>query len=328
MVVGYHADASALAPNGWVTGSEWDWGALYNDIVDTALAGKFTGSKYNANYRVGFKDGANPFMQSKFGSMVDAEHPGADRRREKERISTTGSPFDGPVVAQDGTVHVRRRRDDRLRHGRGRRTPSSSRVSSARSRRADDARLRHRTPTRGRTTGRSAPTAHGTRACAAPSARLVDAGPDAAARRRTAGRARRLPAPARRSRSCWVRHGTPRRPGGGSACCPVRGTADWRAGRHARRRRRRRRRRRVGRLVRLRPRRRAARRPHPGGRARRAGQRADRRLHRAHPQRPRPRVPRAHRRLRPARRRPRRPRPPQPDDVGRHLRCPRHRSPT
>ncbi len=103
MVVGYHADASALAPKGWVTGSEWDWGAMYNDIVATALAGNFTGSKYNANYRAGFKDGTNPFKQSKFGTMVDADTQ-AKIAAEKERISTTGSPFDGPVVAQDGTI--------------------------------------------------------------------------------------------------------------------------------------------------------------------------------------------------------------------------------
>ena len=35
MVVGYHADASALAPKGWLTGSEWAWGDLYIDIVKT-----------------------------------------------------------------------------------------------------------------------------------------------------------------------------------------------------------------------------------------------------------------------------------------------------
>jgi simple sugar transport system substrate-binding protein/basic membrane protein A len=103
MVVGYHADASALAPKGWVTGSEWDWGNLYNDIVDTTLAGNFTGSKYNANYRAGFKDGTNPFEQSKYGPMVD--HATQDLiAKEKERISTTGSPFDGPITAQDGSI--------------------------------------------------------------------------------------------------------------------------------------------------------------------------------------------------------------------------------
>src|SRR5690606_15950083 len=34
--VGYHADASSLAPTGWITGSEWNWGPLYTDIVRTA----------------------------------------------------------------------------------------------------------------------------------------------------------------------------------------------------------------------------------------------------------------------------------------------------
>jgi basic membrane protein A and related proteins len=103
MVVGYHADASSLAPTGWVAGSEWAWADLYNEIVDTALSGGFTGSKFNANYRVGYKDGGNPFIQSKFGSMVDDATKTliADQLK---LISTTGSPFTGPVLAQDGTV--------------------------------------------------------------------------------------------------------------------------------------------------------------------------------------------------------------------------------
>ena len=33
ILVGYHADASGLAPKGWITGSEWNWGPLYTDIV-------------------------------------------------------------------------------------------------------------------------------------------------------------------------------------------------------------------------------------------------------------------------------------------------------
>ena len=78
---------------------------MYNDIVDTALAGKFTGSKYNANFRVGFKDGANPFVQSKFGSTVDdATKKLIDAA--KVTISGTGSPFTGPITAQDGSSMI------------------------------------------------------------------------------------------------------------------------------------------------------------------------------------------------------------------------------
>ena len=103
MVVGYHADASTLAPKGWVTGSEWSWGDLYSDIVQTALDGKFTGSKYNANYRVGFKDGGNPFVQSKFGSMVDDATKALIETAKADISSPEGSPFKGPIMAQDGS---------------------------------------------------------------------------------------------------------------------------------------------------------------------------------------------------------------------------------
>lgn len=101
--VGYHADASKLAPKGWVAGSEWSWGDLYTDIVKTALAGDFTGSQYNANFRVGYKTGDNPFVQSKFGKMITAANK-AKIAAAKEKISTDGSPFAGPVEAQDGTT--------------------------------------------------------------------------------------------------------------------------------------------------------------------------------------------------------------------------------
>jgi simple sugar transport system substrate-binding protein/basic membrane protein A len=102
-VVGYHADASELAPEGWLGGSEGEWDELYVDIVNVSLAGDFTGSKYNANYRVGYKDGANPFIQSEFGPSV-TEETKAEVAAALERISTTGSPFEGPILANDGTT--------------------------------------------------------------------------------------------------------------------------------------------------------------------------------------------------------------------------------
>jgi basic membrane protein A len=105
MVVGYHADASELAPKGWLTGSEWAWDDMYVDIVQTSIDGDFTGSPYNANFRVGYKDGDNPFVQSAYGPKVDTATQ-AKIAEALTLISTTGSPFAGPVTAQDGAVLV------------------------------------------------------------------------------------------------------------------------------------------------------------------------------------------------------------------------------
>jgi basic membrane protein A len=105
--VGYHADASVLAPKGWLTGSQWAWDNMYVDIVKTAEAGTFVGSKYNANYRVGYKTGANPFVQSKYGPSV-SDATKTLIAEAKTRISANdGSPFKGPVYAQDGSVLVK-----------------------------------------------------------------------------------------------------------------------------------------------------------------------------------------------------------------------------
>ena len=38
-VVGYHADASSIGKNNWVTGGIWDWGNAYIELVQTALDG-------------------------------------------------------------------------------------------------------------------------------------------------------------------------------------------------------------------------------------------------------------------------------------------------
>jgi simple sugar transport system substrate-binding protein/basic membrane protein A len=101
-VVGYHADATSLAPKGWLTGSEWNWGPMYIDIVKTAASGKFTGSKYNADYRTGFKNGNNPFVESKFGSGVDQATKDLIAKAKTTISAADGSPFKGPVLDQSG----------------------------------------------------------------------------------------------------------------------------------------------------------------------------------------------------------------------------------
>jgi basic membrane protein A len=102
--VGYHADASALAPKGWLTGSQWKWGPLYTDLVRTTLDGKFSGSKFNGNYRVGLKTGDNPFVQSPYGPSVSADTKAAIDSARTAISAQSGSPFKGPVMGQDGKV--------------------------------------------------------------------------------------------------------------------------------------------------------------------------------------------------------------------------------
>jgi simple sugar transport system substrate-binding protein/basic membrane protein A len=104
--VGYHANAASLAPQGWLAGSQWDWGALYSDIVQTALDGTFTGSKYNANYRVGLQTGTNPFVQSPFGAAVDTTTK-TDIAAALTKLQAKGaSVFTGPITDQSGKVVV------------------------------------------------------------------------------------------------------------------------------------------------------------------------------------------------------------------------------
>lgn len=103
--VGYHADASELAPEGWLTGSEWNWGPLYVDIVETVLAGEFAASPYNGDFRVGLQTGDNPFVQSVYGPSVTGETKERIESAREAIIDGTGV-FSGPVTAQDGTVVV------------------------------------------------------------------------------------------------------------------------------------------------------------------------------------------------------------------------------
>jgi len=99
--VGYHASTQSLAPHGWLTGSEWNWGPLYTDIVGTVADGDFTNSDYDGNYRVGLQTGTNPFVQSDYGTSVSSSTESLVEEA-RERFVEGGSPFAGPVLSQDG----------------------------------------------------------------------------------------------------------------------------------------------------------------------------------------------------------------------------------
>lgn len=104
MSVGYHADASELAPKGWITGSIWDWGALYSDIVATMSAGEWKGSEYDGSYRTGLADGA--VKLAPFGASVPAEVQQEVLDLQAKILSGEFFPFTGPIYDQDGKVMI------------------------------------------------------------------------------------------------------------------------------------------------------------------------------------------------------------------------------
>ena len=106
MTVGYHADASSLAPEGWLTGAVWDWGPLYTDIVQTVVDGDFVGSEFNDNFRVGYKTGTNPFVLADFGPRITDETKAAIDEAQAWLATDEGSPFLGPVEDQEGTLVI------------------------------------------------------------------------------------------------------------------------------------------------------------------------------------------------------------------------------
>ena len=340
MVVGYHADASALAPKGWLTGSEWDWGDLYTDIVEDVARRQVHRRQVQRQLPGRLQGRREPVRPVEVRPDGRRRHQGADRRRRRSGSRRRGSPFDGPG-----------------------RTPRTARSWSPPARSPDYARSRRRTrPVRQGRRRRASPRADGPRrptlrptdhvadtipypwpydgdartapqhspswSCGAQPPASVDVAVDGPAPCSTVlGRARR-----RRSgdrSACRVVVGAPRH---GTTCAdpsaypPGRGaarTGSWPS----------------------RPTPPTSSSTPPGStaaspvrprRTRCAPAGIDRSLlgglaseltvdsTMRDAQRPRLRVPRAHRRCAPLDADARRPRPPQPDHVRRHLRCPRH----
>lgn len=104
MSVGYHADASSLAPKGWLTGSVWNWGPMYTDMVKTIMAGDWKGSKYDGQYRVGIED--ETIQLAPFGTAVSEDVRAEIEEKEKAMRAGTFKPFTGPIVDQAGKVRV------------------------------------------------------------------------------------------------------------------------------------------------------------------------------------------------------------------------------
>lgn len=104
MTVGYHADASELAPNGWVTGSEWNWGELFVDMVKVGTAGEFKGSQYDGKYRGTLAD--DVVKLSPFGANVPSDVVSFVEQQKAALLSGELNPFAGPIKDQSGNVKI------------------------------------------------------------------------------------------------------------------------------------------------------------------------------------------------------------------------------
>jgi len=104
--VGYHYDAQSLYPQGWLTGSAWNWAPLYEKEIQAVQGGTFAGSELNANWVGSFAQGNNPIELASIGSSVPAALKTKIEAAETALKQPGASPFVGPIYCQDGSVLV------------------------------------------------------------------------------------------------------------------------------------------------------------------------------------------------------------------------------
>jgi simple sugar transport system substrate-binding protein len=104
---GYHADGSALAPKGYLTGAEWNWGPTYVKFVEMVRDGK----PIPHTTRGGLKDGM--VKNSPYGPAVSDEAKKLGDAAKDAFLADKLIIFKGPmkdnkgaVVIPEGTDHV------------------------------------------------------------------------------------------------------------------------------------------------------------------------------------------------------------------------------
>ena len=99
-VTGFHYDASAAAPNYWITGATWNWGPIMAQIVHEIRTGVYRSSATLAGIDAGWA------KLAQFGSGVDE----STRQLVLDTVDglRDGSiqPFTGPIYDQDGEIRI------------------------------------------------------------------------------------------------------------------------------------------------------------------------------------------------------------------------------
>ena len=120
MVTGYHANQSTLAPKGYLTGAEWNWGKVYTDYVTWVQAGK----SYPHLLRGGLKEGfvtMSPYGKAVSAATKNGHLQGAAQGQHGQGSDRSGrrAEADRRDAREDGLPGRGRGREDSLRADNG-----------------------------------------------------------------------------------------------------------------------------------------------------------------------------------------------------------------
>ena len=93
--VGYHADASKFAPNGWLVGATWNWGPMMKDIVTSIEDGTWKPEHLRGDLLT------NATKITSFGSAMSEESIQNVTEKQKEIMSGDFHIWKGPLKDQN-----------------------------------------------------------------------------------------------------------------------------------------------------------------------------------------------------------------------------------
>ncbi len=99
-VTGIHYDASAAAPNYWITGATWNWGPIMAQVVHEIRTGIYQSSAKLAGIEAGWAKLAS------FGGAVTEETQTLVLETVEGLREGSISPFTGPIYDQDGEMRI------------------------------------------------------------------------------------------------------------------------------------------------------------------------------------------------------------------------------
>ena len=97
---GFHYDASAAAPNHWITGATWNWGPIMAQVIHEIRTGVYRSSVKLAGIEAGWA------KLAPFGVSVPEETRSLVLDTMDGLREGSVSPFTGPIYDQDGGIRI------------------------------------------------------------------------------------------------------------------------------------------------------------------------------------------------------------------------------